>query len=448
MNANRAKLYRCLLLNFGIFAIVCGCRPSSIGQQPYQIISGSMTPTFWGPHRIAVCTRCKQKQRLLVDAYDPGLPSICCLCGQNCEVQQTVLPGDVAEIVSLGPTQGIDRFDMVMIDIGGNLSGSPETFGAADASLHTNRMPNKVLKRVWGLPGETIEFRNGEVWIDGEMLRKSLSQLCSVSVPISHYPQDQVSRWIANHLHGPPLETADVVPGKPIAELSIPSNGILEYRHKRLLRTPNGIRQIDGPFNDDSYFNQSSTQAFHHVCDYMIMLRMRTSFPGDAPSTTESRWSIRIEPANSLVLCCDGPSTHKETAHSISILARTWLRAAICDGRLLAQSDLAEESRTLDPSGHDASQGSSADTRPRIENYSQTPIEIEELTIARDLWLEGEKVQVVAPATSTGSSSGYYLLGDNLPLSIDSRYPEFGRIPRASILGKARSLPDNHRYRR
>ncbi len=446
MNRNRTHLGRCLLLNFYIFVIVCGCRPATITPQQFQIVSGSMTPSFWGPHRLAICTQCRQQQRLLVDAYDPNLPSICCLCGHACKVQQTIQQGDVAEIVPIGPTHSIERFDVVMINSEALSPSSLQTHQATDYAPLTNSMPNKVLKRVWGLPGETIEFRNGEVWVDGEVLRKSLSQLWSVSIPVSHYPQDQIFHWIANRIRGPQQKTSDVVAGKPISGLSIPSNGMLEYRHKRALRTPNGTRLVDSPFNDDSYFNQNSTRAFHPVCDYMVMLRIRTPLPNTSSSLPELQWSIDLEPTNSLVLSCDRPVSIA-TATSISIRARKWLTAAVCDGRLLAQSDLAEESRTLEPLVY-ASQGSSSETRPRLENYSNNPIEIEEISIARDLWLEGGKTQVIDPATRTDQNSGYYLLGDNLPLSVDSRVPDFGRIQRASIIGKAQPIPDHRRYRR
>ena len=50
-------------------------------------------------------------------------------------------------------------------------------------------------KRIWGLPGETLHFASGDLWIDGRRYHKKLDELLRFAIPVSRFPEDSISHW-------------------------------------------------------------------------------------------------------------------------------------------------------------------------------------------------------------------------------------------------------------
>lgn len=117
---------------------------------PFAVVSGSMTPTLLGPHRDFVCEHCGKRNFVAVERSAAGVLR----CSQCKE------PGP--EAARLPVVAG----DRMLVDRTAFARRAPRRWEVV--ALRLPHSPSKVaVKRIVGLPLETVEIRNGEIWIDG-----------------------------------------------------------------------------------------------------------------------------------------------------------------------------------------------------------------------------------------------------------------------------------------
>ncbi|MEO1498174.1 MAG: signal peptidase I [Planctomycetota bacterium] len=143
--------------------------------QPIVVSGGSMAPRLLGDHLVAACRACDA--RWPIDRHATQ-PNACLHCGDA----DVAIVGDgeadqllVRRVCSL---KGVRRGDTVVLR-------SPE-----DAS-------KLLVKRVLGLPGEEVAFIEGDVWIDGQRLVKSLDEQRRVRIELPHEPG---SAWLPGRI--------------------------------------------------------------------------------------------------------------------------------------------------------------------------------------------------------------------------------------------------------
>ncbi len=143
---------------------------------PFRVASGSMAPTLLGPHFDLVCRDCGCP--LACDSCTPprGRRAVCPNCGyrEDWPGPDWALAGDRLLVdkltFRLRPPQ---RWEVVAVR-------EPE---------HAARV---AIKRVVGLPGESVEIRDGDLYIVGRIQRKPLAQQRAMAVLVydaSHLPQ-------------------------------------------------------------------------------------------------------------------------------------------------------------------------------------------------------------------------------------------------------------------
>ncbi|HEY4760733.1 MAG TPA: S26 family signal peptidase [Thermoguttaceae bacterium] len=133
---------------------------------PCRITSGSMAVTLLGVHRDVVCVDCGYAFSADASFQPTGPRAVCPNCGYaNNDLQ------------SLPDLDG----DGLLIDRLAYQFRSPRRWEIA-AFRRVNETGNILVKRVAGLPGESIEILDGDIYIDGKIQRKTLAQQRSMAV--------------------------------------------------------------------------------------------------------------------------------------------------------------------------------------------------------------------------------------------------------------------------
>ena len=155
--------------------------------QPVVISGGSMAPRYVGEHRIAACSVCNCQQAIDTSSRQARCP--------NCDA--------IAEIS--GPHPGdylfITRWNSQQIL---NVRWRPIVFRSP---FNTTSL---MVKRVLGLPGELVHFDDGDLWIDGDRVVKSLDEQLALRIRNNRLPATDDHAWNA-HLSRQLNEVSDLM---------------------------------------------------------------------------------------------------------------------------------------------------------------------------------------------------------------------------------------------
>ncbi|MFZ5832524.1 MAG: signal peptidase I [Planctomycetota bacterium] len=212
--------------------------------EPCRISSGSMAPGLVGPHVEVVCSECGWRYFCGADGRPGRDQATCPNCGrrQTGVAQRPALPGDRVLLQKTAfALREPRRFEVIAF-------ARP---GAANQI---------AVKRVVGLPGERVEVRRGEVWINGQMARKSLAEQHALGVLVhdATFPtaRNSSDRWRADRVDS----AWGVAAGRFAhsgARPSAATDGVdwISYVHHR--RGRNGEHPtVESTINDDLGYNQ------------------------------------------------------------------------------------------------------------------------------------------------------------------------------------------------
>jgi len=117
---------------------------------PLTVAGSSMAPTLSGPHRIYRCDVCQEAFSIGLDQASPEMVAVCPHCGK----------------LSAEPASGDLRGDRLLVDRTAFACRGPRRW-----EVVVFRSPKDVdtlcVKRVVGLPGETLALQGGNVLING-----------------------------------------------------------------------------------------------------------------------------------------------------------------------------------------------------------------------------------------------------------------------------------------
>jgi signal peptidase I len=424
------------------FVVACaggmGCRRAE--SIPGIVQGASMAPNWLGEHQLLICEDCRFPIRFQLDETDTVTRKIVCPnCGypESPISKSTVQPAQAASILRV---ETISRWDVVAAQL-----PDSRAFG---------------IKRVIGLPNEIIEIRDGDLYANGQKLIKSWEVQKGVRMLIfdsAFQPQLTAigDRWSCEAANSGWQEVNGrwrFSKNSGLAQKAVEDPREwkwLNYHHWRCC-AHQGKRDDLHPIEDIDTFNPSRTRSLYSLTDACFEIRFRTT------SDSELGWryyrgsellEFRLNVVNSQLSILQQPTPESELAEGSETAS---LRIAV---RL--------PERIVDPSKNNLIEMSTFDGQllvfingqhvidKRLSNSIETgemsrkknskileigacmgQLEIQQVRIWRDIFYLPEKASLFSIPAET-----FFLLGDNVPVSVDSRHWKPGGILKKDILG-------------
>jgi signal peptidase I len=345
--------------------------------EPVTVAGSSMAPTLRGPHIGVACERCGNR-------FDIGAENLtsdveCLGCGYT-ENSVEGLP--------------VDRGDFLVINrmaFAGRMPRrwEPVVFRSPDDGELT-------VKRVVGLPGETIQLRGGDVLVDGQVVTKSLAELRALRQVI-HVESRDARRWRASDENACGWHSGSwQITARDGAECE------LVYEHL-----------AGAAITNDSAYNGGLSRRVFPVRDFGLSVKIGS--PGD--------WQMTLGFDNGGdPLFWNIEDTGDRLLEVFAFDRRVQI---FLDGRSIAESALDAEA-VIKPTA-----------RPFSLSVLQSHVELRELTIYGDIYHASEAEQIGSPVPMRPVKlcpAEIYVLGDNEAVSLDSR--RWGPVLLRLLVGK------------
>jgi signal peptidase I len=409
-------------LEWTVLAVILALAVRTFYGQWQVVVSASMADTLVGPHYDVTCADCGHTFQC--DADPPLLGrAVCPNCGFANERLGDVVDGnqlwvDRAAFYWNSP----ERWDVVVFH-------SPDAAG------------EPTVKRIVGLPGETIEIRAGEVFAEGQIIRKPLdvARALAVLVHDTAFQPGQVApvptRWVATNGSAWRADAGRFV----LPRGESPDGAWLEYRHwQRLPTRPNQVEEV--PIRDDDAYNAGRSRRLNDVPDLLLFCRVKVTGAGHLTfrvSDGRHQSDVTIEPATGRIsLSRAGEPALETVALSAPLLAReTNVEIALVDGQVICALDgVVHLNHAYQADGVPRQ----ATARPVAIGAHDLSVEIARLQLFRDVYYTDAPAPRArqAHAVKLGADE-YFVLGDNSPVSNDSRtWADSPALPARCLIGK------------
>ncbi|MEM1304213.1 MAG: signal peptidase I, partial [Planctomycetota bacterium] len=285
-----------------------------------------------------------------------------------------------------------------------------------------------IVKRIVGQPGEQVDFRDGDVWVNDQLVRKVLDEQSRLRVPVYsetvrqepvHGQNDAESRWVAT-------SSAAIPVGKASWRFE-PRSGeaAIAYRHPG-----------DGVVRDDLPLNAAVTRRLNPVADLMLTFvverdraaecvvqlgvgdqSVRATLHGDA-------WSLSVD-------------TNSGTAERRGDLD-AGNRVEVTLSRFDQQALLAVGEQTLATMPLPPLDGAIRQPQAIAITVAGGGATVTDLAVWRDVYYErrgGDRVPSRGADAWRLGADEWFLVGDNQAVSVDSRSWRSG-VPGRLVLGR------------
>ena len=396
-----------------ILATLClcvSCRQEEIFKA--EIIGSSMAPSLNSQHASINCEHCQYTWDCEpADSSSTPVQVICPNCGAEVSSSALSRPADVIEVVA---NRSVKRWDMVACKLGDRL----------------------LVKRVLGLPGERVNFQDGDLFIDGERITKPdpiQSTLSQTVFDSSFLDQKDLQQRLQPRESK--RDTRD--------DLAL---NLFDYQQWRCYSTADADRRQPTPVEDNYGFNTSLRRNLHTVNDLMVDIDLtfakQSSYAFEIhrhiPGVTLRVRCVSSGGQSSTVLCqmrveANGESALTENTVVAKYAGQLTVGLQNVDGRIrFTIDDQSVFEQKLPPSAGDQPLPFLSLGMP--EDASVT---LRRLKISRDIYFFQPEVRPSLQLPLTLAADEYYVVGDNLPVSDDSRL--IG--PVKEIIGVVRKKP-------
>ena len=380
-----------------------------------RIAGSSMEPALRGPRLELVCTNCQSSNSWTYDAWNPSREARCRFCREYLDTSDPkVTQGETIRYVPIprlrpstarrpsgGQSDLVDRWDILVLEA--RQDDNPEANQA-----------NQV-KRVVGLPGETIRIAQGRIYADGKPIVPNLTEFMQQAVLIAHW------------------ELGSKSPGENQSGENSPSNTLEEF-----------LSGFAAPIDNALPIN--AHDSHHPVAVSDIGIAMRLAQP-------QSNWNLKFQLAHGdqripIELSCyekdtqvtllapgiqegtdsvpsPSPPSPSPQIGWIRSWQPTWIHIVVLGGRLIVFDEHQERwSVALGPMQEGL--------RWTELSLVDPPGLIDRCMIYRGLHYRGIRD---SPEQEFAAAEGWIVLGDNGTISEDSRYWERPRVDRDELWG-------------
>ena len=225
---------------------------------PCRVVGDSMAETLRGAHREIQCADCGRRFTCGVDPQEARSQAICPNCGYPAN-----------DLRSRPELKG----DRLLIDRTGFSLRQPQRWEVV-ALRHPQRANDILVKRVVGLPGESIEIRDGDVYADGQIQRKNLAQQHAMAILV----HDAECRPTLEPAAGPRWQpkSPEAAGNRPVVVsriLVMPKTAAIDWLVYHHGRRVSAGKSVEMPVTDLCGYNQSQPRRdedIHAVRDLLL----------------------------------------------------------------------------------------------------------------------------------------------------------------------------------
>ena len=382
------------------------------------IVGASMAPNIPDARCSVQCHDCKINFLIDQNQVPKDKKLVCPNCSAFNTVDSEALTADpcVARIV---PTSSpYKRWDVVAID------------GDRGRAL---------LKRIVGLPGEKIEIKDGDIFVDRQRAIKPYAAQRSIAIEVCQpfFPSNDYSRMVSEPAdRWQKLRVADGRVNQHYwrlpAEVEGNTSNRLIYTHVRSFRSNSNERIVE-PIKDSYAYNQYLSRDLNIVCDIMAQfeqeigptLRNWGFAVHDGFCWIELTWN---QATKTLSWSYDGDQ--QTSVENVQLLGKHEMTVSTFDRQLLVRVDQKQILFLPLPKSQNPKQA----IPDCIQFSADQGIRINDLTLFRDVYYFSDPSN--AKTSWTLGPDSFFVIGDNVPVSIDSRSDKEGPIDRKQLLGK------------
>ncbi|HZZ78958.1 MAG TPA: S26 family signal peptidase [Gemmataceae bacterium] len=388
--------------------------------EPFHVPTGSMAPALRGHHRVGLCPCCGAEVvvgRAAADSKGTGQArfyrkAFCQNCGHF------PIPLDGPEIAG----------DRIIVHRTAHLFRTPSRWEIVVFRL----LGVFYIKRILGLPGEEILIHDGDVYVDGELLRKPWDEAKRMALPIYDQLQARPERW--DVLTGPDSRVIDL-DGTASPTTATYRNEIAATKKCEPIRDEyayNGSLHADSECVHD-FLIATEVEAVAgagsvslRLCDGGDWIEVTLPL-GEARAIEAFAWPVH-EPER-IRKIADG-----EHVWALQPGQRCRVELAFVDRRVTLAVDDAV-CCSVDLPARKERDGVS---EPFQVHADGVRVRLHRFRLSRDVHYGQQGINGVRGKAVRLGPDQYFVLGDNSPNSEDSRFwTDQGRVEAASIVGSA-----------
>ncbi len=402
----------------------------------YHVPTGSMAPALLGDHRACTCPRCGFPVEVGLHQRDNGAAA-----AQASWYRQAWCPncGATGLPLHLAPTEGGQR---LLVDKTAFAIRTPRRWEIAVFHL----FGLDFIKRILGLPDESIEIKGGDLYVDGELCRKTLAEFKAMRILVfdNNY-QPQPMTWAARWENASGSQPSQLAAGTSLLLDGTHSWHLAAYRHF-CLETGKCL-----PIADEYGYNGAEPCRSVPVHDVMLDCEVeikegqgslalgitdskdhvivKLPVGGQAPSAT-----LHAAPGFSLpVLQNLGPALTEAAGVLLQPGKRYHVEWAFVDRRVMLAID---GQMVFAPFDLPACETRLPLLRPVMLAVSGVKATATNIRLYRDVHYTQDGKNGVGGALVRLGPDQYFVMGDNSPRSEDSRFwPNDGAVPGSAMVG-------------